>query len=67
MYKDGIKAANEAILYVQDNPKAYYRIAIAYKEERDYDRSQENFIKAIQLNPNDKDLREEYRKLQVIK
>ena len=47
MYKDAIKFANDALLYVQENPKAYYRIAIAHKEMRDYDRSQENFIKAI--------------------
>jgi len=67
MYKEGIKAANDSLIYIKDNPKAYYRIGVAYREEKDYERSQENFKKAIQLNPNDKNLREEYKKLLEIK
>ena len=67
MTRECIKAANEAITYVEENPKAYYRIALAWKEERDFDKSQENFKKAITLDPNDKGLRDEYAKLLVIK
>ena len=67
MYKEGIKQAHEALLYIENNPKAYYRIAMAYKEQKDYDRAQENLKKAIELSPNSKDLREEYARLQEIK
>ena len=67
MYKDGIKAANEALIYIQENPKAYYRIAMAYKSLRDFDKSMENFKTAIRMDPNDKGLRDEYAKLLDLK
>ena len=67
MYKDGIKSANEALLYIEENPKAYYRIAIAHKALRDYDKSQDNFKTAIRMDPNDKGLRDEYAKLLELK
>ena len=67
MYKDGIKSANEALLYIEQNPKAYYRIAMAHKYLRDYDRSQENFMTAIRMDSNDKGLRAEYAKLLELK
>ena len=49
------------------NPKAYYRMALAYKAENDYDRAQENFKNAIKLAPNDQELRVEYQNLIEIK
>ena len=39
MYKDCIKFAKEAITYEPNNPKAYFRMALAYKEESDFDRA----------------------------
>ena len=67
MYKDGIKAANEALQYIEENPKAYYRIAKAHQALRDYDKAQDNFKIAIRMDPNDKGLREEYAKLLELK
>ena len=67
MYKECIKNCNEALTYVKENPKAYYRIAQAYKETADLDRAQENFKIAIQMAPNDKGLRNEYKKLMDLK
>ena len=39
MYKDCIKFAKDAISYQKHNPKAYFRMALAYKEESDFDRA----------------------------
>ena len=67
MYSDAIKQAKEAITYVKANPKAYYRIFVAYRELNDLDRAKENLLEAIKLEPNDKVMREEYRALCSVK
>ena len=67
MYSDAIKQAKEAITYVKTNPKAYYRIFVAYRELNDLDRAKENLLEAIKLEPNDKVMREEYRALCSVK
>lgn len=51
MYADAIKMAKEAITYIKDNPKAYYRMSLAYKELKDLDRAKENLLLAIKLAP----------------
>jgi len=61
MYKDCIKNAEEALTYVQQNPKAHYRIAMAYKANNDFDRAKTSLGEAIKLAPNDSMLREEYK------
>lgn len=63
MYQDVIKMAKEAITYIKDNPKAYYRLSLAYKSINDLDRAKENLLMAIKLAPNDKKMREEYKDL----
>ena len=67
MYPQCIKAANDAITYVASSPKAYYRIALAYKEQNMLDEAKENFEKAIKLAPADKGLRDEYEKFLTFK
>ena len=66
-YQHCIKACNGALEYVQNNPKVYYRMALAYKGENDFDRAQEKFKKAIELAPNDKELRTGYQELKELK
>jgi tetratricopeptide (TPR) repeat protein len=67
MYQEAIKQAKEAITYVKANPKAYYRIFVAYRELNDLDRAKENLLEAIKLEPNDKVMREEYKALCSVK
>jgi tetratricopeptide (TPR) repeat protein len=67
MYADAIQKAKEAIGYVKNNPKAYYRLFIAYRETNDLDRAKENLMEAIKLEPNDKKMRAEYSSLCNVK
>jgi len=66
-YHECIKACTGAIEYDANNPKVYYRMALAYKGENDFDRAQEKFKKAIELDPSNKDLRVEYQELVELK
>ena len=43
-----------------ESPKAFYRMANAYKGLKEYDLAKQNFESAIRLSPNDKSLRNEY-------
>ena len=61
MYTDAIKMAKEARTYVKDNPKACYRMAIAYRELNDFDRAKESLLEAIKFAPQDVHMREEYK------
>ena len=67
MYKDAIKFAKESLIYKPDAPKAHYRMGLAYKEENDLDRAEEQFKKALDLAPNDPSIRAEYKELMDIK
>ena len=60
MYTQCIKSANDALIYLPESPKAYYRIALAQKELNQLDDAKENFEKAIRMAPGDKSLRDEY-------
>lgn len=40
---------------------------LAYKETNDLDRAKENLLEAIKLEPNDKKMREDYKKLVDVK
>ena len=59
-YPDCIKSCKNALEFNPKNPKAFYRMALAYKAENDFDRAQENLKNAIKLAPNDQELRTEY-------
>ena len=60
MYPQCIKAAEEALVLNPESPKAFYRMAHAYKGLREYDQAKVNFESAIRLTPNDRSLRTEY-------
>lgn len=62
--KDALKFATESLEYSKTNPKAYYRLALAQKLNGEFDLAKESLVEAIKLAPNDKNLREEYAKLQ---
>ena len=47
MPNDAIKHAQEAISYEKNNPKAYYRMFMAYRQINDLDRAKENLELAI--------------------
>ena len=59
-YPDCIKSCKNAIEFDTNNPKAYYRMALAYKAENDFDRAQDGFKQAIRLDPQNNELRAEY-------
>lgn len=63
MPHETIKHAQEALTYEKSNPKAYYRLHLAYKVINDLDRAKENLEHAINLEPNDRNMRTEYKKL----
>ena len=65
--KDAIKFANESLDYNKTNPKAFYRLASALKMNGDLDAAKENLVAAIKLDPNDKNLRTEYKQLSDLK
>lgn len=54
-----IKAAQEAIQLNNQNPKAFFRLALAYKENSELDLAIENIKEAIKLSPGDANLRKE--------
>lgn len=47
MHNDAIKHCKEALTFVKTNPKAYYRMSVAYKALNDLDRAKENLEMAI--------------------
>lgn len=47
MPHDTIKHALEALTYEKNNPKAYYRMFMAYRSINDLDRAKENLELAI--------------------
>lgn len=63
MAPECIKHCQEAIKISPKNPKGYYRLCQAYKMVNDLDRAKENLLKAIELQPSDKVMRDEYKKL----
>lgn len=66
-YKDAIKCAKESIEFNKQNPKAYYRLALALKANSEFDAAKLALVEAIKLAPSDKSLREEYSKLGNLK
>jgi tetratricopeptide (TPR) repeat protein len=65
---DCIKHCQEALIHKPaNNPKAYYRLHLAYKLQNDLDRAKDNLLKAIQEAPNDIAMRDEYKALLDLK
>ena len=63
MGKDAKKCAMEALKIDAKNPKGLYRLGLAYKLNKEYDDARECIKRAIEYAPNDKNLRDEYKKL----
>lgn len=60
---EAVKTAHEAMEYNKENPKGYYRLAMAQKANGEFDQAKENMIKAINMSPADQSLRTEYKNL----
>lgn len=59
-FQECIKSCRYAIEFDTTNPKVYFRMALAFRAENDFDRAQENLKIAIKLAPGDTELRKEY-------
>lgn len=62
MPNDAIKCAKEALLIEKINPKAHYRIYLAYKSLNNLDKAEEHLKLAINCEPNDRGMRAELKK-----
>ena len=60
-YREAIKACKECIEHKNTNPKAYFRLAVAQRENGELEPSKESILTAIKLAPNDPSLRAEYK------
>ena len=60
---DAIKFAKEAINIDSNSSKGHYRLAMAYKLNKDLDPAKEHLKTAAKLEPNNKNIREEYEQL----
>jgi len=61
--REAVKAAKESLEFNKTNPKAYYRLAVAQKENGELEPAKESILKAVELAPSDKTIRDEYRAL----
>ena len=64
---DAIKHAKDAVALDEQNAKAHYRLAIAYKLNNDLEPSKDHFIEAIKLEPANVSIRKEYKELLNLK
>lgn len=62
-FKDAIKFAKESLEFNKENPKAYYRYAMSLKGNGQLEEAKEQLVMAIKLQPSDKNLRDEYKKI----
>jgi tetratricopeptide (TPR) repeat protein len=61
--RDAVKCCKEAIDVKQDNPKAYYRLAVSQKLNGELEPAKESILTALKLAPNDPAIRAEYSAL----
>lgn len=62
-FREAVKFCKEAIEHKPTNPKAFYRLAVAQRENGELEPAKVSILKAIELSPNDLTLRGEYKKL----
>lgn len=55
--RDAVKFAKEAIEHNKDNPKAYYRLAVAQRLNGELEPAKLSILAAINISPADKALR----------
>ena len=60
---DAIKCAKEAVKLDPKSSKGHYRLSMAYKLNKDLDLAKEHLKTALQLEPKNKSIREEYEQL----
>lgn len=63
MFAEAIKLATEASELDSKSAKAFYRIHCGHKALGDLDKAKENLVKACGLEPNDRGMRAELKKL----
>ena len=66
-FKEAIKSAKESIEHNKQNPKAYYRLAMALKANSEFEDAKLALVEAIKLDPSNKNLRDEYKSLGDLK
>jgi len=62
-YKQTIEHCNKALEIDSNNLKALFRRGIAYSEIDDWDLGQKDFEKALEFDPNNKEVKKEFDKL----
>ena len=63
MYAETIKHATEALKSDSKSAKAYYRLHCAHKSLGDLDKARVNLVKACEIEPNNRNMRSELKKL----
>ena len=63
MPQESIKHCKEALSYEKQNPKAYHRMHLAYKQLNDLDRAKESLHKAIEQDSQNRQMRAEWKDL----
>jgi tetratricopeptide (TPR) repeat protein len=58
--REAIKSCKEAIEAKQDNPKAFYRLGVAQKDNGELEPAKESLLQALKLAPGDLTIRNEY-------
>lgn len=66
-FKDAIKCAKESLEFNKENPKAYFRLAMALKANGELDDAKDQLVLAIKLSPADKNMRDEFKKITDLK
>ena len=60
-FRDAVKFCKEAIDHNSTNPKAFFRLAVAQRQNGELEPAKVSILAAIKLSPNDPKLREEYK------
>ena len=62
-YREAVKACKESIDHRNTNPKAYFRLALAQRENGELEPAKESILTALKLAPSDPAIRAEYKVL----
>lgn len=58
--REAVRACKESLDYNKENPKAYYRLAVAQRENGELEPSKVSILEALKLAPSDPAIRKEY-------
>ena len=59
--REAVRACKESLDYNKENPKAYYRLAVAQRENGELEPSKVSILEALRLAPSDPAIRKEYQ------